>query len=355
MLRLKAMQQWKLISAVFLIICIVDIGATLKHEPLTDETSQYMKDQCKGAMPAGEVRLEGTVTTKAYAHRAQEVIDMEVREDDIWIISFPKTGTTWTQEMVWLLKNNLDYEKARKMIYERYLFLEYRLLWGDKPEDSYEVIPDMIQEVKDAHPPRYIMTHLPKHLLPKDILTVKPKIIYVTRNPKDVAISYFYHFMAWNNYKGTMDHFLKAFVEDKVVYSPYYDHVLTYKKLSEENDNILFITFEDMKKDLSKVVKKTAEFLKVTYSDEELKALIEHLSFSKMKQNPAVNYHQDYIELEKKYGVKKMANGEPLSYIRNGEDGEWERVMTREQIKMFDDWTKKTMEDKGINFSERLN
>lgn len=51
-----------------------------------------MQAQCKGAMAAGEVKLEGTVTTNAYAQRAQEVIDMEVKKDDIWIISFPKTG-----------------------------------------------------------------------------------------------------------------------------------------------------------------------------------------------------------------------------------------------------------------------
>jgi len=25
------------------------------------------------------------------------------------------TGTTWTQELVWLIANNLDYEKARRI------------------------------------------------------------------------------------------------------------------------------------------------------------------------------------------------------------------------------------------------
>lgn len=39
----------------------------------------------------------------------------QVRDDDVWIISYPKTGTTWMCEMVWLLNNKLDFELARKI------------------------------------------------------------------------------------------------------------------------------------------------------------------------------------------------------------------------------------------------
>jgi len=35
------------------------------------------------------------------------------------------TGTTWTQEMVWLIANNLDFEKARRIPQtHRFPFLE---------------------------------------------------------------------------------------------------------------------------------------------------------------------------------------------------------------------------------------
>jgi hypothetical protein len=42
------------------------------------------------------------VMTKGYL---QDIKSMEVYEDDIWIITFPKCGTTWTQEMVILFKS----------------------------------------------------------------------------------------------------------------------------------------------------------------------------------------------------------------------------------------------------------
>ena len=52
-------------------------------------------------------------------------MDLEVFDDDIWISSFPKCGTTWTQEMVWNIVNNLDFDAARsKPLDLRVPFLE---------------------------------------------------------------------------------------------------------------------------------------------------------------------------------------------------------------------------------------
>lgn len=44
-------------------------------------------------------------------------------------------------------------------------------------------------------------------------------MIYVCRNPKDVAISFFRHFCIFNNYSGTEEEFLEAFIEDKGIES----------------------------------------------------------------------------------------------------------------------------------------
>ena len=51
--------------------------------------------------------------------------NFEVRSDDVWIVTLPKVGTTWIQEMTWLILNDYDFEKAKsKDISERSPFIE---------------------------------------------------------------------------------------------------------------------------------------------------------------------------------------------------------------------------------------
>lgn len=60
-----------------------------------------------------------------YLPYVERVKNLEVFEDDIWVVTFPKCGTTWTQEMVWLINNNLDFERAKTVnINERFPFME---------------------------------------------------------------------------------------------------------------------------------------------------------------------------------------------------------------------------------------
>lgn len=56
---------------------------------------------------------------------AEKVKEFKVREDDVWVVSFPKCGTTWTQEMVWQICNNLDFEKGNTIpLHHRYTYFE---------------------------------------------------------------------------------------------------------------------------------------------------------------------------------------------------------------------------------------
>lgn len=68
-----------------------------------------------------------------YHKFAESIRSFQVRDDDVWIISYPKCGTTWTQEMVWLLGNELDYETGSKVdLSDRSPFFEYVYLLTTK-------------------------------------------------------------------------------------------------------------------------------------------------------------------------------------------------------------------------------
>lgn len=72
-----------------------------------------------------EVNVKKVVMPEKFKPMAVRIKEMEVYDDDIWVMSFPKCGTTWTQEAVWLLNNDLDYETAKKVnLVHRFPFLE---------------------------------------------------------------------------------------------------------------------------------------------------------------------------------------------------------------------------------------
>ena len=55
----------------------------------------------------------------------ERIKNMEIFEDDIWVVTYPKCGTTWTQEMIWMIGNNLDYGKSLSIkLNDRFPFLE---------------------------------------------------------------------------------------------------------------------------------------------------------------------------------------------------------------------------------------
>lgn len=56
-------------------------------------------------------QFEPTWVTERFKKDAQRIKDFAVREDDVWIVSYPKTGTTLTAEMTRILLSGLNYER----------------------------------------------------------------------------------------------------------------------------------------------------------------------------------------------------------------------------------------------------
>lgn len=62
---------------------------------------------------------------------------------------------------------------------------------------------------------RFIKTHLPIQLMPRNIREVGAKVVYVARNPKDVAVSYFYFQSDTSfGYRGDFETYVQYFMDD---------------------------------------------------------------------------------------------------------------------------------------------
>lgn len=59
-----------------------------------------------------QVGQEKWIMPAKYQQFAEQIYNFQARSDDVWICTSPRSGTTWTQEMIWLICNNLDYQTA---------------------------------------------------------------------------------------------------------------------------------------------------------------------------------------------------------------------------------------------------
>ena len=114
--------------------------------------------------------------------------DWAPRTDDVFIASFPKSGTTWTQQVVRLIY-------SRGLILDSDPSLHAIIPWLDDSED----LPDL-SVVDSMTSPRVFKSHNPYHLLPRK-LTESNRLIYVTRGAKDTAVSMYFHTFGFKMYE----------------------------------------------------------------------------------------------------------------------------------------------------------
>lgn len=228
---------------------------------------------------------------KKYATLSERIHSFEARSDDIWICAFPKSGSTWMANIVWLLQNNLDFTLD---IIPPYKLFERPLIFDINDENRndpfYRMTIDRIDKDFDAcknqPAPRLLKAHLPAPFLPVDIWRKKPKLIYMYRDAKDVAISMYHMFRNHGliKYPGTMEDFFDIFLNDHIMFGPFYDHINSYRQLNQL-EHVLLMTYEQMVANPFAAIKEISEFLNYSYNDRQLRQLTEHLSFDNMRKN----------------------------------------------------------------------
>ncbi|XP_061444556.1 sulfotransferase 1C1-like isoform X2 [Rhineura floridana] len=229
------------------------------------------------------VELEGVHFPIELVENWGLVWDFKAQPDDLLICTYPKAGTTWTQEIVDMLQHGGDPKKcARAPIYQRIPLIE---LFLPKP------LPSGL-EVAEAMPsPRTLKSHLQIQLLPPSFWEQNCKIIYVARNAKDNAVSYF-HFHRMNKLMpepGNWDQYLENFLNGKIAWGSWFDHVRGWWEAKDRHP-ILYLFYEDMKEDPAGEIQKIAQFLEIDIQEAVLNQIVQHTKFENMKANPMANY-----------------------------------------------------------------
>lgn len=99
--------------------------------------------------------------------------------------------------------------------------------------------------------------------------------------------------------------------------------------------------------DNKRAIEKTAKFLGKMYTDDEIKGLMEHLSFAKMRQNPAINLEP---LLEKMYEPGTLDSSDNSKFIRKGQIGDWKNYMSNEMSLAIDRKNNENWTNIGLKF-----
>ncbi|GAB0087867.1 sulfotransferase 1 family member D1 [Sergentomyia squamirostris] len=294
-----------------------------------------------------------------YATMAEHFYNFQALEDDIWVATFPRSGTTWTQELVWMIANDLNYEGAqREPLTKRFPFFEFAMflhpdvkaelmaLNEDSPEKqafveeisvpAYKFMPHITGQ-------RFIKTHFPFSLLPPSVLTSGAKVIYVARNPRDVAVS-FYHLnrlYRTQGYIGDFPTYWNYFQRNLAPWMPYWAHIRQGWE-HRNHPNVLFMFYEDMNRDLAATIRKVAQFLGKSLTPVDVERLRKYLSIEEFRKNNAVNC----TELKAIHLLKSGEQG----FVRRGKSDGWSEEYTPELRDSVTRWITKNSQELPFKF-----
>ena len=248
---------------------------------------------------------------------------------DVVVNTYSKSGTTWVQQIVKLLRS--DGKEDGTTISDAIAWLDC----GDG-YPNYRPLENLTR-------PFYFKSHMPYERCPGGLPhTTQAKYIYVARNPKDVAVSYYHHMRAYKgiDFSGSWDVFFNLFLTGRVYFGAWFDHVLAWWRY-QDRENILFLKYEDLSSNIREGVEKIAEFIFAnTPPANVLDEVAKQCTFNSMKENPAANFSW----------VNPHRHPDAPPFLRKGTVGDWMNYFTTEQNAEFDAVYAEKMKDSRLDF-----
>uniref|UniRef100_H9GP09 Sulfotransferase n=1 Tax=Anolis carolinensis TaxID=28377 RepID=H9GP09_ANOCA len=205
----------------------------------------------------------------------QAATNFPFRPSDVLLVTYPKSGTTWMQEILTFIHSEGDPEPAKTTPnWARLPWLEhlYNGTLAETPE------------------PRLLTTHLPYPALAEALAKAKPKIRL--SNSDQIIILIFFNV---NAVFPVPSQFLKSAPRSlslpslpPVHYGSWFEHVKGWLSCQEES-NISYFTYEELHQDLEGCVERLCAFLGISVKPELAEAVRTHCSFASMRENAMVN------------------------------------------------------------------
>lgn len=263
----------------------------------------------------------GRMGSKESLDRARS---MTPRETDVFIVTYPKSGTTWMQQILFQIVSGGSMEFGE--ICEVVPWIEHAHYLG--------------QDIESMSHPRIFKTHFDYASVPKG----RCRYIYILRDGRDVAVSFYYFLKGMTTEECPFrDFFMDFFMAGKSQSGSWFAHVKEWWRHREE-ENVLILTYESMKEDLAGAVATVAKFCGFNLSRELSRLVVERSDFQFMKQHE--RQFDDHFVRDRV--VANAGIGTWATKVRQGNRGSHRGLFGPDLDVIFEAEFERQMEELGI-------
>jgi hypothetical protein len=235
--------------------------------------------------------------------------NLTVFPDDVFLVSYPRSGNTWTR------------------------FLIGNLIYQDEPV-TFANIESRLPEI--YFNPDRVLRRLPRPRILKSHECFQPqyrRIIYIVRDPRDVAVSFYYHNIKAGNIAEdySIADFVPRFIagEFDAKWGSWSDHVLSWMLLRQNSPAFIVLRYEGMKEQPETELARVADFLRectfraLDASHEKLQRAIDQSSPDRMR------------ELEKQQASQWVLTRETRidkPFVRSATSGGWKTQLPEQSV-----------------------
>ena len=251
--------------------------------------------------PTSVPEMFGRVRYMMTEASVQQALAFQPRASDLFICPYPKSGTTWLQQIVHTLRTGGDMDFGE--ITEVVPWLE---LGHDMGLDLH---------AEQAAPPRAYKSHLPWEMIPKG-----GRYLLAVRDPGDVLLSQYHFWEGWFFEAGsvTVEDLAHDFFLQPQLPGSYWGHLLSWWP-QRDRDDVLMLSYEDMRADPERTVERIAAFIHITLDATLRRRVLEYASLEFMRAHEA--QFDDHLLRETRDAACGIPPGGSASKVRKGEVG----------------------------------
>ena len=218
---------------------------------------------------------------------------LELRPDDVFLVSYPKSGNTWVRFLLANLvsRSPSSFRDANTLV----------------PDIHNAGTPEILASVPS---PRILKSHFPFD-------PVYPRVIYLLRDPRSVAVSQFF----FKKRKGELEpetsfesffvQFLGGFDDG---FGSWGDHVCSWLEKRPDPADRIVVRFEDLKADTVAQLQSMCAFAGIAADESGLDTAIRNSSMEAMRK----------VEKETGLGSQLQGKGDlSIPFVRKGSTSEW--------------------------------